>query len=213
MRAAVAGATVREGLTSRIFWVLAVVLVCDSIASSSLAIHLAALLTDRGLPAGQSAMALSVLGGSAALGRLTTGWLLDRWFAGHISMLLLAMSAIGVLLLADAQSFAVGAVAAAMVGFGMGGEADVTPYMLSRYFGLRAFSTLYGVMFMATALAWAIGPALMGRAFDATGSYSSHLVGLAVALVAAAALIVTLPRYAASSSTVPAGDAGAAESV
>lgn len=195
-RLTVSGATVREALTSRIFWVLAVVLLCDSLASSSLAIHLPALLTDRGVPAGQSAVALAVLGGAAALGRFTTGWLLDRWFGGHISMLLLALSATGVLLLADARSFALGALAAALVGFGMGGEADVTPYMLSRYFGLRAFSTLYGVMFMATALAWAAGPTLMGRAFDATGSYASQLVVLAAVLAAAAVLLVTLPRYA-----------------
>ena len=63
----------------------------------------------------------------------------------------------------------------------MGGEADVTPYLLSRYFGLRSFSTLYGFTWTAYAFAGAIGPILMGRAFDATGSYEALLVQLALA--------------------------------
>ena len=57
----------------------------------------------------------------------------------------------------------------------MGGEADVTPYLLSRYFGLRSFSTLYGLTWTAYAVAGAIGPVLMGRAFDVTGSYEALL--------------------------------------
>jgi MFS family permease len=196
VRSAAAGATVRDGLTSRLFWTLAAVVLCDSIANSSLAIHLPALLSDRGITAGRGAIALSAMGGAAVLGRLTTGRLLDRWFAGHVSMVLLALSAAGVLLLAQTPSFVVGTIAAVMVGFGMGGEADVTPYLLSRYFGLRSLSTLYGVTYMATGLGWATGPALMGRAFDATGSYSSHLRLLATLLIGAAVLLVTLPRYA-----------------
>ncbi|MGD9903385.1 MAG: MFS transporter [Vicinamibacterales bacterium] len=193
------GATVREGLRSWKFWVLAVVLLCDGIANSSLSVHLVALLTDRGVPAAQAALALATMGAAAFAGRLASGWLLDRWFAPRISVSLLVASAGGMFLLADAHSMAVGAFAAALVGFGMGGEADVTPYLVSRYFGLRSFATLYGVMFMGTAFAWATGPALMGRAFDASGSYGPHAMRLGALLLAAAALMLTLPRYAAAS--------------
>ena len=57
-----------------------------------------------------------------------------------------------------------------LIGIGMGGEADITPYLLSRYFGLRSLSTLYGLTWSAYAVAGALGPVLMGRAFDLTGS-------------------------------------------
>ena len=73
-----------------------------------------------------------------------------------------------------------GVAGAALIGFGMGGEADVTPYLLSRYFGLRSFSTLYGLTWTAYAIAGGIGPVLMGQAFDVTGSYEALLVRLAV---------------------------------
>ena len=77
----------------------------------------------------------------------------------------------------------------------MGGEADVTPYLISKYFGLRAFSTLYGFTWTAYAIAGAIGPVIMGKAFDATGSYQTLLSRLALFILAAASLMLFLPRY------------------
>jgi cyanate permease len=88
-----------------------------------------------------------------------------------------------------------GVVAAMLIGIGMGGEADVTPYLLSRYFGLRSFSVLYGLTWTFYAVAGAIGPVLMGQAFDATGSYEALLTRLALATLAVAALMLLLPRY------------------
>jgi MFS family permease len=194
-RSADAGATVRQGLSSRCFWVLAIVLLIDSFANSSITIHLPAMLADRGIPPVQAAIALSAMGAAAVAGRLATGWLIDRVFAVYISAALLVASALGVFMLTSAQSLAAGAIGAVLVGFGMGGEGDVTPYLLSRYFGLRSFSTLYGGTYMATAIAWAVGPTLMGRAHDATGSYAGQLLAIDVALLAAAGLMLTLPRY------------------
>ena len=79
----------------------------------------------------------------------------------------------------------------------MGGEADVTPYLLSRYFGLRAFSVLYGLTWTAYAIAGAIGPILMGRAFDVAGSYATLLPVLAGVTMMVAMMMLLLPRYQA----------------
>ena len=76
-------------------------------------------------------------------------------------------------------------------------SADVTPYLISRYFGLRSFSVLYGLTWTFYAVAGAIGPILMGKAFDVTGSYQALLAQLALATVAVAVLMLFLPRYAA----------------
>jgi MFS family permease len=104
-------------------------------------------------------------------------------------------TAAGIFLLARASSFAAGCLGAALIGVGAGGEAAITPYLLTRYFGLRAFSTLYGLTWTFYAVAGAIGPVILGRAFDLTGSYASLLVVLAAALALAAALILLLPKY------------------
>ena len=192
-----AGATVSEGLRSRGFWILAAVLFFASIGQNGAITHLSALLTDRGVSAGGAAAAVSAMGAASLLGRLVTGWLIDRYFAAHVSFVLLAMAAAGTWLLAGADSLAAGALGAALIGFGMGGEADVIPYMLSRYFGLRSFATLYGLTWTVYAVAGAIGPIIMGSAFDATGSYEVLLSRLSLAMLAVAALMLLAPRYPA----------------
>jgi MFS family permease len=159
-------------------------------------VHLPALLTDRGVPAHLGALAMSAMGGASLVGRLVTGWLVDRFFAARVSFVLLVLAALGTFVLAGSRSFAMGILAAALIGFGMGGESDGTPYLLSRYFGLRSLSTLYGFTWVATGFAGAIGPILIGRAFDATGSYEVLLVRLAIVTLAVAALMLAMPRYA-----------------
>jgi MFS family permease len=192
---ATAGLTMRQGLSSRVFWVVVVVLFFSSIAQNGALTHMSALLTDRGVSASGGAIALSAMGAASLAGRLGTGWLLDRFFAGRVAFGLLATAALGTFLLAGAQSLTMGVAAAVLIGFGMGGEADVTPYVLARYFGLRSFAMLYGLTWTFYAVAGAVGPILMGRAFDATGSYEALLTRLALGTLAVAALMLFLPRY------------------
>ena len=45
------GVSIREGVTSRVFWILVVVLFAQSIAQNGALTHMSALLTDRGVPA------------------------------------------------------------------------------------------------------------------------------------------------------------------
>jgi hypothetical protein len=107
---------------------------------------------------------------------------------------------VGIFLLARVSSFSAGCLAASLIGVGAGGEAATTPYLLTRYFGLLAFSTLYGLTWTFYAAAGAIGPIILGRAFDATGSYSSLLTLLAAVLALASATNLFLPSYPASDS-------------
>jgi MFS family permease len=112
-----------------------------------------------------------------------------------VSFVLLVGVAAGIQLLSSAHTPAMTIAAAGLIGFGLGGEADITPYLLTRYFGLRSFSTLYGFTWTAYATAGAIGPVVMGRAFDLTGSYALFLSMLAGAGLISAFLMLKLPRY------------------
>jgi MFS family permease len=108
---------------------------------------------------------------------------------------MLVVAAFGTFLLAIAHSSWMGFLGAACIGVGMGGEADVTPYLVAKYFGLRSFSTLYGFTWTVYAIAGAIGPVIMGKAFDVTGSYQTLLSSLSVLTLAGASLMLFLPRY------------------
>lgn len=180
-------------MRSRVFWTLVAVVFAGTIATSGAFVHMVALLADRGVPASAGALAVSALGGASMVGRLITGWLLDRFDARRVSMALLVIAAAGVLLLAGAHSVAMGVLAAVCIGFGAGGEVDVTPYLLSRHFGLRSLATLYGFNWTAWGIAGAAGAIALGREFDATGSYVRTLIVLALATLGSAGLMLTLP--------------------
>jgi MFS family permease len=139
------GMTWQQGLRSFAFWIITVILFVSSISMNGAITHLSALLTDRGLTPGDAALCASILGGSSLLGRIVVGWLLDRFFGPRVAFVINLVTALGVFLLARANSFPAGCLAAALIGVGAGGEAATTPYLLTRYFGLRAFSTLYGL--------------------------------------------------------------------
>jgi MFS family permease len=197
-------ASFQEGLRSRAFWVIVAVLFLSSISQNGAMTHLSALLTDRGVSAGGAAFAVSLMGAASLLGRIGTGWLLDRFFAPRVSFWLLGFSALGVFLLSGARSLFVGSLGAALIGVGMGGEADIIPYLLSKYFGLRSFSTLYGFTWTAYALAAALGPVLMGRAFDAARSYEAFLMQLSVVTLASGGLMLLMPPYPAGAGNIAA---------
>jgi MFS family permease len=189
------GLTWQQGLRSFAFWIIVAILFVSSISMNGAITHLSALLTDRGITPGDAALCASLLGGSSVLGRVGVGWLLDRFFGARVALVVNLITAAGIFLLARASSFPAGCFAAALIGIGAGGEAAITPYLLTRYFGLRAFSTLYGLTWTFYAAAGAIGPVILGRAFDLTGSYTSLLVVLAAALSLAAAMNLLLPKY------------------
>ncbi len=195
------GMTWQQGSRSFAFWIITAILFVSSISMNGAITHLSALLTDRGITAGNAALCASMLGGSSLLGRIVVGWLLDRFFGPRVAFAINLITALGIFLLARASSFPEGCLAAALIGVGAGGEAATTPYLLTRYFGLRAFSTLYGLTWTFYAAAGAIGPVILGHAFDATGSYSSLLVLLAAALGLAAAANLLLPRYSGAFDT------------
>jgi MFS family permease len=195
------GLTWQQGLRSFAFWIIVAILFVSSVSMNGAITHLSALLTDRGITPGDAALCASLLGGSSVLGRIGVGWLLDRFFGARVALVVNLITAAGIFLLAHASSFSAGCLAATLIGIGAGGEAAITPYLLTRYFGLRAFSTLYGLTWTFYAAAGAIGPVILGRAFDLTGSYTSLLVVLAGALSLAAVLNLFLPRYSDSSAS------------
>jgi MFS family permease len=193
--AVASGLSWQQGLRTFAFWIIVAVLFVGSISTNGAITHLVALLTDRQISAKDAALCASLLGGSSLFGRVGVGWLLDRFFGSRVAFFVSLLAASGLFLLARANTFSAGCLAAVLIGIGVGGEAAITPYLLTRYFGLRGFAVLYGLTWTFYAAAGAIGPVILGRSFDLTGSYASLLVALSVALAVTAAMLLFLPRY------------------
>lgn len=185
----------KDALRMPVFWFLLTGFFLFSASVNGSVAHLVPLLTDRGITDRTAALAASMMGVLTLGGRLLTGVLLDRFAGSKVTGIFFGIAAIGVALLSQAHTVSTAFTAAALIGVGMGAEADVMPYLVSRYFGLKSFSEIYGYTFTAYALAGALGPLVMARSFDRFHSYTGALVVLAAAMFTGALVLGSLPRY------------------
>jgi predicted MFS family arabinose efflux permease len=177
------------------FWLLFFAFILVSASVQGCFTHIAAILADRGTSAQAAALATSLFGGGLLVGRTGLSYLLDRFFAPRVAAVIFACAAAGIALLQTAGSQELAFAATFFIGLGLGAEVDIMAYLTSRYFGLRAFGTIYGVIFAGFGMAAGLGTYLMGSAFDATGSYTFTLVLFCVATLLGAALMLGLGPY------------------
>lgn len=192
------GHTLTAAFADSAIWLLFAVVLLVAMASIGVSIHLVSLLTDQGVGTGDAAKTAAVTGLGVILGRFGMGYLLDHFQARRVAAAAFLMGALGpVLLLVEgrAPSLAVASAAGILIGLVLGAEGDFLPFLVRRYFGLRAFGTIYGLLFFAHGIGGVIGPVLYGQCFDSFGAYTSALWGSVIALCLAAALIHRLGRY------------------
>jgi len=189
------GLTWHEIWHSPTFWLLICAFFLTGASVHAGVLHMPALLTDRGLSPERAALAISIIGLSLLVGRVGSGYLLDRIFAPRVAMFFFGASALGMAILWLGSTGNVALAAAFLVGLSMGAEADIIAYLISRYFGLRVFGTAFGHAFGAFVLAGAVGTLLMGAGFDWTHSYTVPLAWFFSAMVVAVALLAFLGPY------------------
>jgi len=191
----------KQGLTwheiwhSPTFWILICIFSLAGASVHGAALHMSAIFTDRGVTAERAAIATALVGTAVMLGRVTSGYLLDRLFAPRVAILFYGATALGIAILCAGTSGPIALVASFLVGLGMGAEVESMAYMMTRYFGLHAFGTAYGHAFGAFMLSGAAGVFLMGAGFDRFHSYTVPLASLGVAMVLALVLLSRLGPY------------------
>ncbi len=177
------------------FWLMICAFFLTGASVHAGVLHMPALLSDRGLSPERAALASSIIGLALVTGRFGCGYFLDHFFAPRVAMFFFGASALGMAMLWAGSEGNLALAAAFLVGLGMGAEADIIAYLLSRYFGLRAFGTAFGHSFGAFVLAGAIGTLLMGAAFDWTHSYTVPLAGFFITMLVAVGLLTKLGPY------------------
>jgi predicted MFS family arabinose efflux permease len=199
------GEPVAKALTTPAFWIIAGTVCIYAISVNGALAHLSAMLTDRGVSPSSAAWSVAIIGATSLIGRLLTGIFLDRFFGPRVSQIMLLMTVLGIVLLSVANNLVAGLIAAALIGFSMGSEGDITPYLLGRYFGLKRFSTLYALTWTTYAVGGATGPLVVGRVFDTLGSYWP----ITIQLLALPALIPCLLMFALPPYRIQSGLPGA----
>ena len=189
------GLSWREIRHSPTFWALICIFSLAGASVHGAVLHMSAIFTDRGVTAERAALATSLVGAAVILGRLGSGYLLDRFFAPRVAILFYSATAVGIAILCTGVNGNLALAAAFLVGLGMGAEVETMGYMISRYFGLIAFGTAYGHAFGAFMISGSAGVLLMGAGYDRFHSYTVPLAGLCVAMVLALILLAQLGEY------------------
>jgi hypothetical protein len=84
---------------------------------------------------------------------------------------------------------------AILIGIAIGAEVDIIAYLVSRYFGLGAYTQTYGCVYGAFVAAAALSPLLVGVQYSISGNYHAALIWGVALLFASAFLLMRLPPY------------------
>lgn len=163
-----------EVLRTRTFLMLLMFKFSFAFAYLNLFGHVAAFATDAGIPADTASVALSSIGISSVAGRLSLGYLADRF--GRVVMLRASM----IVLMACAAAWQFCDNAASLFtlciifGFNAGGYPSLPPSIIADYFGKLSPANLFkmvGLVFTIETPGILFGIPLVGLMFDRTGSY------------------------------------------
>jgi MFS family permease len=189
------GLTSREAVRRSCFWLLVGVFFLVAVAINGTVAHVIPLLTDRGISPTAATAIFGLFGLSTLAGRLFAGYLVDRIFAPYVASVFFLAPIAGYVLL-DSAAGPLPAIGVVLLGLGLGTEIDLIAFLVSRYFGQRAFGELYGYFFMVFGFGSSIGRTLAGFIFDLTRSYNAAFIGAAALLVAAVIIVNRLGAYA-----------------
>ena len=157
--------------------------------------HVIAMLVDRHIAMGVATGVLMAFAFSGTAWQLVMGYLLDRTKTPRLAAPFFVLSIVGVVMISRADDPAILIVGGLLTGLGIGAEYGLLPYALPRYFGLRNYGEVYGVIYGMIVLTMGIAPVLMDMVFDHTGNYDIALVAIGITLAISASLIASLPPY------------------
>ena len=187
------GDSLAEVRRNLVFWRLCAVQFLVFPAMMSIPLHFPVHGTDLGMSKSTAAQLLSVIGFSSIAGRLSVGALVDRIGGKNSYALCIAFFMAGLFSFVFITTPMPLFVATALYGFGHGGLFTVVSPTVAAYFGMRAHGAIFGTILFFGTLGGAVGPILVGLAFDRTGSYQPAFIALAVAAALGLVLVATMP--------------------
>ena len=177
------------------FWILICIFSLTSLAFHSTGLHMSAIFTDRGASPERGALATSLVGAATMVGRLSSGYLLDRLLASKVALLFYGATTLGMGILSTGSAGTLALLSAFLVGIGMGAEVEIMGFMISRYFGLVAFGAAFGVTFATFMISGALGTFITGAGYNRFHSYTVPLAASCGTMLLALILLTRLGPY------------------
>lgn len=194
-RANLAGIDFSEAVRGYRLWAIWLFMFFSTVAINGSLIQIVPMLTDRGIPVGAATAALSFSGLALIVGRVFSGYLMDKIFAPYIGIFFVVLPIFGLGILGLGLHGAGPTIGTILLGMGMGAELDLLGYIIAAYFGNKAFGTLHGFIFMGALFANAVGAAMLGWIYQFTHSYKLGFIIFEIMLVICVVLLGILGPY------------------
>jgi MFS family permease len=188
--------TIREAIQSSAFWIFALASSVFGLVYSGIALFNESILEQRGFNASTYYMVLAVSALVALAANFGGGWLATRWPVQRVMGLGMAALAAALLLLPHVRTLTDVMLYAVTMGVSGGVVTVVFFSVWGQAFGRSHLGRIQGAAQMMTVLASAIGPLLLAKTLERTGSYDAMFYGLAAvtAALGIGSWLVALPQ-------------------
>jgi MFS family permease len=186
--------TLKQALSSSVFWLLALSGLFQGMAHSTIIVHSIPHLTDMGIPLTQAAASIGLLTLVSIIGRVSYGYLGDRFDKRYLFVSLYILQAIGILVLMNANSMMMVYLFIFFFGVGFGGGIPLNTAIRAEYFGRAAFGKIMGFGAPVGMISSAIGPVMAGHIYDVTGSYRYAFMTISILVLCGTPVIMLLRK-------------------
>lgn len=189
--------SMKELLTSKAFWHLAIAFTAFHTSLVSLVAHIMPYLSSINMTRANASIIATAMPLTSIIGSLTFGRLGDKFERKKVAALTYGMTCIGLIFLALTSTIGLWALAPFLFFYsiGYGGGNAMRPSLTSEVFGRESFGKVFGLMVGINSLVSSVGPLLAGWTYDNWGSYQAIwfiYAGLAfISLVS----VLTTPTY------------------
>jgi cyanate permease len=187
-----------NALRTPAFWVFALASAVYNLVVSGIGLFNESILAERGFEPGIYHRSLVIIALTSLVGNLLGGWLAEKWSVQGLmatAMGLLAGALLGLPWLRTVTQVDIFAVVMGVAG---GFVIVIFFSFWARTFGRSQLGRIQGTAQMLTVLASALGPLVLAKCHEWTGSYAAvfYVLGAVVILLGLAAWLVPMPRKA-----------------
>ena len=196
--AAKTGITVRQALRNRNFWLIMIGLVAATFTYQGVLTQLRQHFEESGFEPALATTAVSIIAGMGIGSKLAFGRASERITARIATVISVLLQAIGVLMIASADTQALLWVGIFVFGLGFGGLGALIVLVVQEAFGMKEFGGIMGVVQVGMIVSGAGAPLLAGALHDSTGSFdSTFLIIVGIFAIGIVALLFARPVEAA----------------
>jgi predicted MFS family arabinose efflux permease len=191
------------------FWVVGLAIGAAALAVGGPIPSIESILRELAFSREQIISLASLVGLSIIAGRLASSYLIDRFWAPLVALVMNVAGATALVLLCVGQrSFAGTALCLVFIGAVTGSEYDLAPFLVARYLGSRHYAAVYGALYGIFSICTGLGAVLFGAAHDRLGLYRNVLPIFAAVLLASGVSLLLLGPYVFPSTRAPQNRSG-----